>query len=307
MTGLHVDPSIPRYTRGQLVADLEQRFAVTDALLRDWQNKGLMAAPRMEGRWEPGQPGSHPGLWSENDRLMVISALELRDRVARENGWKRALPGIAQYIVWSWAYWDGYVQLDQAQRATQTWVLPQLGGVGKGRAKSRTRVDRYVRMNVDQLAAPGVLLQTRKRVAARIAERIWFSDLAGLAALADDLGAVIDPQRAGRRVGAPGVSVSPGGELDRIYVSHLGAEAVVAKNPELTESDWEEARGALRSTWVSYTAEQPRLAANANTPGFFGKPNLQYQFDRCAPSLVLVLGAMLANRQDGTSAPARFR
>ena len=99
------------------------------------------------------------------------------------------------------------------------------------------------------------------------------------------------------------MSVSPTGELDRIYVSHLGAEAVAAKNSKLTESDWVEARAALRSTWVSYAAEQPRLAASANVPDFFGEPNLQYQFDRCGPSLVLVLGATLANRQDGSSAP----
>ena len=78
---LHIDPSIPRFTRAHLVDELNAQFGhFTEATFRRYQEKGLVAAPAHERRWTTGRPGSAEGLWSEHQRKMLMAVLTLRAR-----------------------------------------------------------------------------------------------------------------------------------------------------------------------------------------------------------------------------------
>ncbi|MGH9115927.1 MAG: hypothetical protein ACRDWW_08880 [Acidimicrobiales bacterium] len=167
MTELYVDPAIPRFTREQIVTEMAGRFGgFSDGTCRSYQELRLFASASQDCRWREGREGSAPALWSDHDRRTLAAILELRERHHREMGGQLDLSKLGNFIVWSWVYWDGFVGLEQARRALRTWVWPQLGGP-TGKARSEARVRRLARQLVDQIAAPGVALKDRKRVATR--------------------------------------------------------------------------------------------------------------------------------------------
>ena len=68
--------------------------------------------------WEQGRPGSEQGMWSENDRRMLIALLDLRERQRSEANGPFLLSNLGNFIVWSWVYYDGFVELEQAKRVS---------------------------------------------------------------------------------------------------------------------------------------------------------------------------------------------
>src|SRR5579864_8231631 len=81
MPTLYVDPTIPRFTRAELVGEIHDRFGdFSDGTFRKYQELGLVAAPRHEQRWEKGRAGSGEGLFCDHDRRMLAAVLELRER-----------------------------------------------------------------------------------------------------------------------------------------------------------------------------------------------------------------------------------
>jgi len=292
MTGLWVDPTIPRFTRAELVAEMDATYGFSDGSFREYQRVGLVASPRR--RWPQGKAGSEPALWSDNDRLMLRAVLELRQRHQIEVGGQFQLAGPCNFVVWSWVFWDGFVELDQTRRALRTWVTPQLGGGGPGRARSKTSMNKMARMAVEQVAAPGVPLKKRKQMALDISDKLWSDDLEGLRALKNKLHEIVDPDATGRWVGAPGARVDAAGELERLYLVHLGSEAVVTGDPPIPDSQFESARHIMRVAWAGYTAEQPRLHAQSTHPDMFTEPTQGYQMSRSSSSLLLILGEQMA-------------
>lgn len=297
-TELYLDPTYPRFTREDLVAEMRERFSpFSDGTFRKYQDLGLVAAGRQDHRWPTGAGGgSAPALWSDHDRRMLMAVLELRDRHAREVDGQLELAKLGNFIVWSWVYWDGFVELDQARRALRTWVWPQLGGRG-GRARSEARVHRLARQLVDQVAAPGVRLKDRKRVAGLLAARLWKDDLDGLRALVGDLRSVMDPEGTGRFVGAPGACVDAAGEIEKLYITHRGAQAVVTGDPPLPDADWHWARALLRQGWAGYSLDQQQLADSATDPAMFPEPSVDYQLARASSSLLMVLGSRVTEHR----------
>jgi len=175
-SALYVDPAIPRFTRAEIVAEMAERFgSMTEATFRHWQELGLVASPRSR-RFEKGKAGSAPAMWSYNDKEQFGAVLDLRQRHFKEVGKPVDLCWLGNYVVWSWSFWDGFVELDQARRALRTWVTPQLGGA-KGRARSKVTVNKLARQAVNQVAAPGISRSIRKAMAANIAEDLWHDDL----------------------------------------------------------------------------------------------------------------------------------
>lgn len=293
MTELLVDPSFPRFSREELVAEMDARFGFSDGAFRRYQELGLVAAPRQDRRWKKGRSGSGEGLWSDHDRRMLIGVLELRERHEREIGGQLQLGKLGNFIVWSWVFRDGFVELDQVRRALRTWVTPQLGGGGAGRARSRTYFERQCRLNVDALAAPGVLLKLRKHLAADLAECFWQNDVEGLTALVDTLDRVIDPQHSRRQVSAPSAGVNAAAEIARLYLTHRAAEAVVTGEPSIPDAQWEAARLVMRFAWSRYTTEWSRLATQTTRPDLFRPPTVDYQIASCSSALLLRLGQQL--------------
>ncbi|MGH9920102.1 MAG: hypothetical protein ACRD6W_14705, partial [Nitrososphaerales archaeon] len=162
------------------------------------------------------------------------------------------------------------------------------------RARSRSYMNKLARMAVDQVAAPGVPLKKRKQMSVELADKLWSDDLEGLRALVRKLDAIVDPDHTGRWVGAPGARVDAAGELERLYLAHRGAQAVVTGNPPIPDAHFESARHLMRVAWAGYTAEQPRLHAQATNPDMFTEPTMDYQLARASSSLLLILGEKLA-------------
>jgi len=296
-SALYVDPAIPRFTRAEIVAEMAERFgSMTEATFRHWQELGLVASPRSR-RFEKGKAGSAPAMWSYNDKEQFGAVLDLRQRHFKEVGKPVDLCWLGNYVVWSWSFWDGFVELDQARRALRTWVTPQLGGA-KGRARSKVTVNKLARQAVNQVAAPGISRSIRKAMAANIAEDLWHDDLERLRTRVPELTKIVDPEGTGRRVGAPGASVDAADEIERIYLAHRGAQAVVWGTPPIPDAYWYVARQIMRDAWVGYTLELPRMRAQATNPEWF-TADLDTQVARSSSSLLLILGEQLAGVSPG--------
>jgi hypothetical protein len=224
---------------------------------------------------------------------MLAAVLDLRRRHFEDEGKPAQLAWLGNMIVWSWVFWDGFVELDQAKRAVRTWVTPQLGGAGKGRARSKSYINSMTRLAVDQVAAPGVGRSKRKAMAALLADDLWVDDLERLRGREPQLRAIVDPHGVGRRVGAPSASVDAADELERLYMAHKGANAVVTGSPSIPDSQWYSARELMRVAWIGYVNDLPLLRAQATHPEMF-TADLNTQVSRASSSILLVLGQQLS-------------
>jgi len=232
---VYVDPTIPRYTRRDLLDDMAARgYDFSAAAIRDWQAKGFVADANQEQRWADGRPGSEAGLWSENQRRCLVELLGLRDRNRSE---RLDLSGLGNVVVWWWVYWDGIVDLPQARKAFRTWVRPQLGGPAGG-ARSEKRIRKVAGATVRSLAGPGSRRTTRTEVADRLAGLSWTDNQDGLGALVADMRRVMDPAGTGRRVGSPLLPVSPDDVARGVKAALATAHALITGTPDLTDDDW---------------------------------------------------------------------
>jgi hypothetical protein len=299
-SGLYIDPNIPRFTRPELVSEMDARFGFTDGTFRKYQELGLIGAPSPDQRWTEGRTGSAAGLWSDHDRGMLIAILNLRERQRLEVGGQLDLSKLGNFVVWSWAYSDGYVQLDQVRRALRTWVGPQVGGT-RGRARSRSRINGFARQLVDAVAAPGIKLRDRKSMAANLTEKLWANDLDGLLSLEAALQHIIDPDATGRRMGIGPYAADARMQLDGLYKKHLGAQYVIADPSPLRDDDWLLARRLMRQSWASYEVDQPWLAASSENPGYFATATIDYQVSESSGTLLFSLGAIVSQKVSGNS------
>jgi hypothetical protein len=297
MSGLLIDPTIARFTRAEIVAEMSKRFGpITESTFRHYQELGLVAAARSR-RFAKGKAGSAPAMWSFNDKEQLAAILEIQRRHVEAEGKKKDLSWLGNYVVWSWVFWDGFVELDQARRALRTWVEPQVGGAAGG-ARSKAAIAKPVRMTVDQVAAPGVSLSNRKATAAKITEDLWHDDLTALRSRVPELHTIVDPAGTGRRVGTPGVSVDAWGEIERLYMVHSGAKAVITGEPPIPDAQWYNARGVMRHAWTAYSLNAPHLRAQATHPDWFNS-DVGTQMSRASSSLLLILGELLTGRTPG--------
>ena len=229
---------------------------------------------------------------------MLIAVLELRDQYLDEVPGQFTIDKVSNFIVWSWVFWDGFVELDQARRALKTWARPQVAGAG-GAARNHDMVQQRTRSFVQQVAAPRVALHTRTRVARKLGDCLWRNDLPGLRGLVPELAAVIDPEGTGRKIGAPalGISADADAEIQRLWLGHTAANDVSSRHPALQDEDWEVARSTMIRGWAAYGAEWRHLAAHATTPEIFQEPDLDSQLARASTTLLLILGQRLETRR----------
>jgi hypothetical protein len=251
--GLYVDPAIPRYTRSELVAEMADRFGnFSDGTFRDYQDKGLVTAPRRAGRWVPGQPGSTAALWSDNDRRMLIAVLELRERHRHEGQGQLSLANLANFVVWSWAYWDGFVELPQVKKALATWVAPQLN------ARSEHQLRRLAGQTVRRLSADGASRASRTTAAEQLKKLYWYDDPEELPRLRSALRAIIDPGETGRQLGPARRPVDADDIILAMEAHFLAAEAITHNQGVFTGEDWNVARLWARQAWAEYCHDWDR-------------------------------------------------
>jgi len=160
-------------------------------------------------------------------------------------------------------------------------------------------VQRRTRSFVQQIAAPGVALHTRTRVAKKLGDCLWRNDLPGLRGLIPELAAVIDPEGTGRKIGAPalGIGADADDEIQRLWLGHTAANDVISRHPALQDEDWGVARSWMIRGWAAYGAEWQHLAAHATTPAIFQEPDLDSQLARTCTTLLLILGQRLETRR----------
>ena len=293
---LYVDPTIPRFTRAELLADVAgQGYGFSAAAFRDWQSKGLIADADRDRRWSDGRPGSEPGLWSENQRKCLIALLGLRDQYTAAKP-PPDISGLGNVVVWWWLYWDGIVELPQARKALRTWVRPQLGGP-RGGARSPQRLRKAAGATVRQLAGQGSRRSTRTQVAASLADLYWTDDQPGLGRLIADVRAVMDPASTGRVVGSTVEPVRPDQVGRCIEAPIRAAHALLADPASLTDQDWDFGRRFLRHAWSEYVRDQP-LLAGTNLDHAFGyqHPEVAMQVRGASRSLLTVLGLRILDR-----------
>lgn len=247
--------------------------------------------PRIAGR--KGRSGSRQGLWSDNDRQMLISLLARREAHRSLGAVQLTFADLANLVVWTWTFWDDIVGLDQVRKALRTWALPQVAG-RTGKARSHHRVAQHVRDLVASVAAPTVPKSQQYALAADLTRELWAGNLHALDGLVDRVDAVIDPDATGRRVGAPGASIDAAGQIEMLADVFRGAEAVIGQDHVLNEvAVWLRARRVMRASWAGYGFEWSYLRATASTPELFTTPDVQLQISSCSKILLTRLGREL--------------
>lgn len=295
---LLIDPTAPRFTRAELVADARARFGgFSEGTFRRWQECGLVAAPRHNRRWRKGQAGSAEGLWSDHDRSMLAALVEQRAKHASSGVKQLSLADLATLVIWVWIGWDDIVASDQVERALKTWTQRQVAGP-YGKARSQSRLGQQVGDAVHAMAAPGASRSAERAVVDRLTTCLWSGDLPGIDGLAADLEALVDPHGAGRRLGAPGAGVNAREYLLHLRSTHRAATALIKADPGLTSDDWLATRNLLRRSWNEYAAEWPHLRAIAWTPAIFDRPTVEEQIGTSPRLLLAGLGARLDSRSD---------
>jgi hypothetical protein len=295
MEPLCVDPAIPRYTRPDLVGEMAERFgSFTDGTFRNYQEKGLVAAPRQDGRWVHGRAGSTAALWSDIDRRMLMALLELRERHRREEEGRLTLANLANFVVWSWAYWDGFVELPQVKRALATWVIPQL------RARNEKQLRRLAGQAVRRLAAGGASRASRTAAGEQLKKLYWKDDTDELPGLRSSLRAIIDPDDTGRRLGPPHRSVDADDIILAMEAHFIAAEAITHNPAVLTDEDWNVTRVWARQGWVEYCHDWNNGLVGADPVFVDEEPDQALQMRSAARAVLHGLGMRLieANTAD---------
>jgi|GEM_PF-5590994 len=296
MEALFVDPTFPRYTRLELVAEMATLFGdFTDGTFRKYQEKGLIAAPRQGRRWPPGQAGSNPALWYENDRRMLIAVLELRERHRREEPGQLRLADLANFVLWSWAYWDGYVELAQVRKALATWVGPQL------HARNNKHLRRLAGQVVRRLAGAGASRADRTAAAERLKTLYWHDDPGELPRLDVALRAVIDPAGTGRRLGPPHRPVDADDIVLAMQAHFLAADAIFHNPVVLTDEDWTITRGWARQGWAEYCRDWANGLVGPDAVFADERPDQGLQLRSAGRAVLHGLGMRLIERSATTS------
>jgi hypothetical protein len=248
---LYVDPTTPRHSRRELLDYVKARgFDFSASAFRDWQSKGFIADADQDYRWAKERAGSAPGLWSQNQRELLVELLELRDG-ARDAGREvtgRAngdVSGLGNIVVWRWLYLDGIVALPQAKKALATWVRPQMGVVA-GHLRSLERLYQETGKTVRSLAGPSAKRASITDAAKRLTD-VYFTanvdDLAPLTSLMSALRIVIDPATSGRTLGPPHRPVTADDVSWALAADFLAAVAILRNPDALTADDWNVAQG----------------------------------------------------------------
>ncbi len=103
------------YTRRQLVEEaLKAGFKVSDALIADWVEQGLLGKPARMSRGKGKGPGARYE-WSEAQCRLLLLLLDKRKTLP-------AIGGLCDIPVGFWLYWAvDWIEVEQVKRALPTW------------------------------------------------------------------------------------------------------------------------------------------------------------------------------------------
>ena len=217
---------------------------INDSLLQEFQEQGVMTAPRRRGR---GRAKGNPGVWTLQQRNLLYSLCHARER--------QGLRSVAQRCnlpVWVWLYWgDEYgVTLDLVRRAMRTWASHQ-------QHISLKESHKGARLLVEQV---GNQHDGGKQQAVRKITDLFYEGRYAERVLSDSLHLVYDPNK--KPNGPSDIPFTPE-DINGLLRVRKEAVDLLAHGQDLPAIDWQWARFFHMHRLVEYMKEQPRYAEEA--------------------------------------------
>jgi len=266
-------------TKADLVADAAAlSAAITDHLVNDWIDVGLLDAPTRAGAGRG--KGSKPALFSVNQRRLFAELIRRRAETHK----------IAQLARIPMHWWvcqeDGFIPTRQARKAFQTWGQDI-------RKVSLKNADVAARAWVKQVAAdhaPDKEVNELTTLMAQVANQGRLDDMGELEGLLD---IVIDPEGSGKRLGSPGLYAEAKQYVTSMVRSQVALNHVL--DGTLADHMLLTARKHQRQSIAEYLTRQNLFSALSPSyrPAEFKIPlDNQEIFEQICPSLLLIIGAL---------------
>jgi hypothetical protein len=263
---------VPWSTAADLMrAAAAQGTPVTERLIVDWTERGLLDQPRSRGLGQAR--GREKGSWSWDQRQLFL--LLLQKRPPRRSQFA-ALFNIPVLI---WLGWDdSYVPLRQARRCLLSWHR-RLGRTSEKDSR------RAARLTVKQVAHADASRNAKKALAEHLL--VW-----GVArqvprdALRRLLLPVIDPHRTGQPRGPSAAPFTADTYFGVIEARILGEVFLSA----FEDRDFEHARSIYRRSRRDYIRAWKGLAADRELGHMFEEPTLDNVGNKACVDLTIILG-----------------
>jgi hypothetical protein len=263
------------FEKKELFAYIRGRgLKIDDSLLQEFQEQGLMIAPRRRGR---GRGRGNPGLWSLQQCNLLCSLCHLQQ--------KRGVRHIAQRCnlpVWVWLYWgDEYgITRDQVKHVMKTWAERQ-------QHHSLKTVRQSARQLVNEVANHR---NGGKQVAINEIAEILYAGAAMRQNLEESLSHVFDGTKPAN--GPHGIPIAPEGVGWYIELRMKAIHALL-HNDAIPDIHWEWAQ-CFHLTHVSqYVMEQGQYAREtAGTPveSVFSLETIESLWSSACADLAAIIG-----------------
>jgi hypothetical protein len=265
---------VPWSTAADLMrAAAAQGTPVTERLIVDWTERGLLDQPRSRGLGQAR--GRERGAWPWNQRILFLILLQKRPAKRSQ------FPALFNIPVFIWLGWDeSYVPLRQARRCLLSWHR-RLGRTFEKDARHAARKTvRDVAHSDASRAAKKTLAEHLEMWA--VERTVHPDDLRRL------LQPVVDPHRTGQ----------PRGPRDAPFTaeSYLGRiEARILGEVHLTTFDEKAFRHALsiyRQSRRDYLQNWKRLSRDSDLGHMFGEPTADQVANSACVDLTTILGLL---------------
>lgn len=250
---------------------------VSERLVTDWVDKGLLDQPERLSRGRGGGAGARYE-WPESQRDLFLLLLSKRGQVKR-------LAGLCPIPVGTWIYWnESWIPLRQVKRALRTWwdAASDAGRLERSHRGARVVVNSLVPNDDRKLKSA-----LRKAVSDGIFAGGF--DPERLRPLVEEIVQVIH-----------GGSYGPfANTADELVRGLRAMSEAVARYDELTDAHFEEARARHRLAVLSYVRDFARLRADPEFGSSFEDPNIEFLMNNACRDLLLELGMLLLTADEG--------
>jgi hypothetical protein len=254
-----------------LRAAAEQGTPVTERLIVDWTERGLLDRPRSKGLGYAR--GREKGVWPWSQRQLFLSLL--RKRPAKRS----QFPALFNIPVFLWLFWgESYVPIDQARRCLLSWHR-RLGPTSQKDAR------RAARQTVKQIAHRDASREARRALAEHLQEwavegDVYPGDIRRLVT------PVIDPHRTGQTRGPIGGQFTAETYLTVVEARIMGEVYLTSFEDE----DFKQARTFYLRSRRDYARGWRRLAADQDLGHMFEEPTLDSVVNHACTDLTIILG-----------------
>jgi len=262
-------------TREDLVADAHATgHEITVRLITDWVSRGLLDQPTRQPKGY-GR-GSDKGLYSENQRRLLLSLLDKRA--------SNHLRSLARIPLFVWLYWgDDHVPTRQALRALTTWV--------DDFRTSKEAASQAARLIIGQVDHPLASAEARRSLLELLTESAYCGRV-DEPRIRQAVHAVFEPEHVLiKRVAGPLSAPMSTDSVVRLFTARLSAAQAVRRGV-VVESQLVQAREAHRTNMAEYVARLPGMASQVpeQLADAFRQPSAQMMAETCGTDILTVLG-----------------